>query len=336
MRFHLVLICLLFAIATPSSASYQEMQQLIDQEKFAAAASRGETLLSDNPDQSQTVFMTAYAHQRSGQQDRAIELYEKLIADNPTLPEPRNNLAMIHLSRGDYDAASQLLIQAINTHPSYATAYENLSRIYKGIASEAYRRAANESSETAKYIDSIELAAITRLETLGEDPNINSSAEKPSLSETAKYIDSIELAAITRLETLGEDPNINSSAEKPSLSETANQESLLIEQVKDWASAWKNKNFNAYTGFYAADYRGNFPTRNAWSDYQRKQIIRPGSIGIEVDDIQIVWRDDNRANVSFKQAFDSPGYRDRVTKRLVFIRFGSQWKITEERVLSAP
>ena len=300
MRFHLVLICLLFAIATPSSASYQEMQQLIDQEKFAAAASRGETLLSDNPDQSQTVFMTAYAHQRSGQQDRAIELYEKLIADNPTLPEPRNNLAMIHLSRGDYDAASQLLIQAINTHPSYATAYENLSRIYKGIASEAYRRAANESSETAKYIDSIELAAITRLETLGEDPNINSSAEKPSLSETA------------------------------------NQESLLIEQVKDWASAWKNKNFNAYTGFYAADYRGNFPTRNAWSDYQRKQIIRPGSIGIEVDDIQIVWRDDNRANVSFKQAFDSPGYRDRVTKRLVFIRFGSQWKITEERVLSAP
>ena len=298
MRFHLVLISLLCALAPQASASFQEIQQLVDQEKFTAAASRGEVLIRENPDQAQTMFLTAYAYQMSGEEDRAIDLYQKMISDNPSLPEPRNNLAMIYLSRGDYDRASQLLVQAINTHSSYATAYENLSRIYKGIASEAYRRAVNESSEPAKYTHTIELAAITRLESVD-----TSQAEEPA-------------------------------DEKPSLIETANQETLLIEQVKNWASAWSDKSFDDYTSFYASDYRGNFPTHKAWTDYRRKRIVRPEEISVEVDDIQVRWLSDTRSIVEFNQAFDSPGFSDRVSKRLVFSRFGSQWKITEEQVLS--
>ena len=298
MRYNLILLSLLCLVLARATASGQELQQLIDQGKFSAAASHGETLLVDHPGLTQTTFLTAYAHQNSGQEDRAIELYEKLIADNPDLPEPRNNLAMIYLSRGDYDASSQLLVEAINTHPSYATAYENLNRIYKGIASEAYRRAVNESSEPAKYAHNIELAAITRLDS--PDTNL--------------------------VDTLPE--------EEPSLIETANQETLLIEQVKNWASAWSDKNFADYTEFYAQDYRGSFPSHSAWIDYRRKRIVRSEEISVEVDNIQIKWLSDARAIVDFKQAFDSPGFSDRVSKRLVFSRFGSQWKITQEQVLS--
>jgi hypothetical protein len=39
--------------------------------------------------------------------------------------------------------------------------YDNLSQIYKGIASEAYRRAVSESGEPAKYTHKIELTALT-------------------------------------------------------------------------------------------------------------------------------------------------------------------------------
>lgn len=298
MRFNLILLCLLCLMTARAAASSQELQQLIDQGKFADAASRGEALLTDHSRDTQIAFLTAYAHQQTGRDDRAIELYKKLIAEHPNLPEPRNNLAMIYLGQGDHDAASQLLVQAINSHPSYATVYDNLNRIYKGYASEAYRRAVNETSEPSKYVPNIELAAITRLDSVDADP--------------------AELHP----------------AREPSLIETANQETLLIEQVKNWASAWSDKNFTDYTGFYVSGFRGRFATHNAWIDYRRKRIVRPEEIQVEVDNIEVSWTDDTRAIVKFRQAFDSPGYSDRVTKRLVFSRTGSQWKITQEQVLS--
>ena len=299
MRIYLALIlCLAFGIAGRAAGSYSELQRLIEQERFADAAVSGEQFLNGRPEHVHAAFLTAYAYQMSAQQDKAIEKYRQIIADNPKLPEPRNNLAMIYLARGDYDRASQLLVQAINTHTSYATAYENLSRIYKGIASEAYRRAVNESGEPSRYSHNIELAAITRLESLGPE----SSSEEPE-------------------------------AEKD-LIVTANLKTLLIERVKGWAQAWSEKNFDAYTSFYSSEHRANLPTHAAWVDYRRKRIQRPGRINIEVSDIQIKWLGENQAIIDFKQAFDSPGYSDRVVKRLGFSRLGSEWKITEERVLS--
>jgi tetratricopeptide (TPR) repeat protein len=272
------------------------MQQLIVQKDYVRAVRTGEALLKENPAQLNTRFLTAYANQMAGNTERAIELYEGLIRDEPGLPEPRNNLAMIYLERGDYDRASQMLIDAINSHPSYATAYDNLSRIYKGIASEAYRRAVSESSEPAKYRHEIELTPIASLESLPPgDP-----------------VTEIPPAAIDK----------------------ANRETLVIEAVRHWASAWSGKNFDAYTGSYADDFRADYATREQWIEQRRSRILRPGDIRIAVDDFKIRSQSENRAIIDFTQAFDSPTYSDRVVKRLVLNRLGGQWKITEERVLS--
>ena len=274
------------------------MQQLITQKRFVDAASTGEQLLEQNPSHSQTRFLTAYAYQMSAQTEQAIRLYQGLIEDNPQLPEPRNNLAMIYLAQGDYDRASQLLVEALNTHSSYAIAYDNLSQVYKGIASEAYRRAVSESSEPSRYTHKIELTAITELET--------APAQLPATE----------------------------SAPEPTLVNFANQETRLIESVKAWAQAWSDKDFAAYTGFYTPQYRAKFESHQQWLEQRRNRITRPGTINVEVSDIQIKWRSEDRAFIDFKQAFDSPRYSDRVKKRLGFNLIGSEWKITEERVLS--
>ena len=100
------------------------------------------------------------------------------------------------------------------------------------------------------------------------------------------------------------------------------------------SSAWSNKDFAAYTGFYSSRHRAQFKTHEQWVAHRRNRILRPGEISVLVSDIQIKWRSDNRAVIDFKQAFKSPRYSDRVLKRLEFERLGSQWKITEERVLS--
>ena len=298
-RFLVIFLALLATAAASAATSVKQVQQLLEQQKYVDAANAGEQLLQQSPEHARTRFLTAYAYQMSSQTDKAVMLYQDLIKDNPDLPEPRNNLAMIYLAQGDYDRASQLLVEALNTSPSYAIAYDNLSQIYKGIASEAYRRAVSESGEPAKYTHKIELTALTNLEAADQEPIVE---EIPDDQKT--------------------------------LINFANQETLLIEQVKGWATAWSGKDFSAYTGFYAPEYRARFDTHDQWVEYRRKRIARPGAIKVEVSDIQIKWRSENRAIIDFKQTYDSTRYSDRVVKRLGFSRVGSQWKITEEQVLS--
>lgn len=297
-RFLAILFCLLVASAATAATSVVELRQLITQSQFAAAARDGEQLLRQDPKHAETRFLTAYAYQMNADKDRAVSLYQGLINDHPELPEPRNNLAMIYLAQGDYDRASQLLVEAINTHRSYAVAYANLSQVYKGIASEAYRRAVSESSEPAKYTHNIELTAITELE-IGEPVVLAAAVTEPKTLVTA-----------------------------------ANQQTLLIERVKNWAQAWSSKDLAGYTDFYSPRYRAKFDSHDQWIEHRRQRIMRPGSIRIEVSDIQIKWRSDNRAIIDFTQAYDSVRYSDRVVKRLGFNRIDSEWKITEERVLS--
>jgi len=321
-RYPLLFWCLLLSGAAFGAAANPRLQLLIEQKQFVQAAQNGEKLLLQDPQNTQARFLTAYAYQMSGNTDKAILLYEAVIRDNPALPEPRNNLAMIYLERGDYDRASQLLVEAINTHSSYATAYANLSLVYKGIASEAYRRAVSESSEPEEYNHEIKLTAITSLDSIAANPLPMAQAAAPEPEPPAA-------AAPAAPQTVAE-----AAAGAPTLVNIANLNTLLIESVRNWAEAWSGKQFDAYTAAYIPDYRDRFETHEKWVQHRRGRIMRPGEIKVEVSDFNIRQRGERRASVDFVQAFSSPGYSDRVVKRLYFDRVGSQWKIAEEKVIS--
>jgi len=318
MKPYLIILCCLLISRLAFAAD--SMQQLVAQKQYARAIETGEQILRQTPNHTNTRFLTAYAYQMTGDTDKAIELYEALIRDEPELPEPRNNLAMIYLETGNYDHASQLLVSAINTNISYAIAYANLSQVYKGIASEAYRRAISQSDEPAKYTHDIELTAITWLDS--QDPgSVTTIASLPTTS-------SMPADPAVKKAPLAE------SKPKPTLVNVANRDTMLIEKVRNWAKAWSSKDFTNYTAFYAADYRDKFPTHAQWVKHRHGRILRPGNIKVEVTSFTVKQRGANRASVDFTQAFNSPGYSDRVVKRLDFNRVGTQWKIASERVLS--
>ena len=314
-RYLLVFLCLLLPGAALAAASTQQLQLLVEQKKFVKAVLEGNDILQQDPTNARARFLTAYSYQMIAKTDKAISLYQDLIRDHPTLPEPRNNLAMIYLEQGDYDHASQMLVSAINTRISYAIAYANLSQVYKSIASEAYRRAISQSTEPAEYTQDIELTAITWLD-------IQDSATAPQIASLAKSkpVQDEQLAKdITTAQTV-----VNA----------ANENTLLIEKVRNWALAWGSKDFDYYRESYAADYRDKFNTHAQWVKHRQERILRPGDIKIVVSDFTVRQRGANRASVNFTQAFSSPGYSDRVIKRLDFERVDSQWKIATERVIS--
>ena len=275
----------------------RDLQLLIDQKFYDQAALNGEQLLKNHSGDPEIEFLTAYAYQMNGQQDKASRHYHNIIRWNPELPEPRNNLAMIYLSKGDYDRASELLVNAINTHRSYATAYANLSSIYTGIASEAYRRAVSETNEPVNYANRIELTALTRLTPLGQS-RIVGNISQPELTEN------------------------------PAIGVT------LAKRVLDWAQAWSEKDFNAYISYYSTEYKFNYATHAEWVEQRKQRLLRPGFIKIGVSDIQIRAQTKNLAIIDFQQSFDSIDYSDRVIKRIGLSRINSQWKITDERILS--
>ena len=323
MKHYLIIVCCLLASHTAFAAD--SMQQLIVQKQYAQAVQTGEQILRQIPNHASTRFLTAYAYQMNGKTDKAIQLYEALIKDEPELPEPRNNLAMIYLEKGDYDHASLLLVSAINTNISYAIAYANLSQVYKGIASEAYRRAISQSDEPAKYTHDIELTAITWLDNLDTE-----TATQIASLPTTKAIPADPLVK----EVAVKKATVEISKPAPTLVNVANRNTLLIENVRNWAKAWSNKEFAIYTASYASDYRDKFATHAQWVKHRRGRILRPGEIKVEVADFTVKQRDAETATVDFTQAFSSPGYSDRVVKRLEFRRIGAQWEIASERVLS--
>ena len=295
-RLIVLLMCSLCFKAAYSAATIQDLQLLIDQNLFAPATVTGDQLLIEQPGNAQIQFLTAYAYQMDKQSNRAKELYQNLIREYPELPEPRNNLAMIYLDQGNSDKASQLLIDALNTNSSYSTAYNNLGRIYRGIASATYRQAVSESNQPVK-VPKIKLAALSDL----------SSTE--------------QLTIVTKPVT-------------SSVVNIANVQTLLIEQVKNWAKSWNDKDVPTYISFYSLDHRPSFETHRAWVEHRRKRIMRPGAIKVIVSDIEIRAQGENRAIIDFKQTYDSPNYSDKVLKRLSFRRIGSKWKISNERVIS--
>lgn len=319
MKHYLIILCCL--LLSPVAFAADSMQQLIAQKQYAKAIQSGEHILRQTPADSNTRFLTAYANQMTGKTDKAIKMYEDLIRDEPQLPEPRNNLAMILLEQGDYDRASQLLVSAINTRISYAIAYANLSQVYKGIASEAYRRAISQSSEPDKYTHDIELTAITWLD----------SSSKESITQIASLPDAKAILpeAIVKKASVAE-----KNSATPGRVNVANQDSLMSEKVMSWAKAWSSKDFDTYKASYAPDYRGKFNTHAQWVKHRRGRILRPGDIKVEVNNFLVKQRNTNKVTVDFTQAFSSPSYSDRVVKRLGFERVDNQWKIATERVLS--
>lgn len=326
---HLILIIIvLFAAPAFPAPTITDLKLLVDQKKFPAAARTGQQLLKDLPGDFNLQFLTAYALQMNRQPKAAAKLYQSLIETHPELPEPRNNLAMIYLAEGDYDQASQLLVDAIYTHNSYATAYQNLSLIYTSIASEAYRRAVSESNEPSKFAQNIELAALSQL---GSNSASVAFQIKPEIIPVAKPVDPKPVVAAL--------PPESNQTVKPALVSVVqaarpDHKAALIRQVRDWARAWTDKDFTGYTSNYSNTHRPKFNTHSAWVEYRRNRIMRPGKISVVVSDIIVHSITADSAELDFKQKYDSVTYSDQVRKRLSFSRFGNEWKIIDERVLS--
>ena len=109
-------------------------------------------------------------------------------------------------------------------------------------------------------------------------------------------------------------------------------ESELSKAVQGWASAWSRKDVKSYLGYYAADFRTpNGMARKAWEAERTQRIDRPGKLQVSIDELKISL-DGDKATVKFRQHYVSATLKSSTNKTMVFVKSGSKWLISQERV----
>ena len=109
-------------------------------------------------------------------------------------------------------------------------------------------------------------------------------------------------------------------------------ETKVLKSVQEWAAVWSAKNARDYFAAYAADFKPDGMSRDAWEKQRFDRISKPKVIEVGLSDINVSVEDDAHATASFTQNYRSDSYRDQVEKTLQLVSQSGRWLIAGERV----
>jgi hypothetical protein len=106
-----------------------------------------------------------------------------------------------------------------------------------------------------------------------------------------------------------------------------------IEQaITQWTNAWQSQDIDGFYAAYASQFTPNDKTSHQqWRKDRMIRIIRPMSITLNVDDIQIVNTSDQRIFSQFWLSYTAPNYQDRTLKKLEWTQQDGRWVIITEQ-----
>lgn len=336
-----LLVAALLALAPQAHAdAMQDIGRLMKQGQLPQALSQADQYLASYPRDPQARFLKGLILTEMNRPQEAIVVFTKLTEEFPESPEPYNNLAVIYAQQKQYDKARQALEMAIRTHPSYATAHENLGDIYAHMASQAYDKALS--------IDSSITSAQTKLQMVRDmmtgTPSTMAS-RKPAKPTTVAAAPAAP-APVARPTPATPPPAATpepatpppAPAAKPATRPaepvaTSSEQVAVSGMVNDWAAAWAGKNVKAYLSHYASDFRTpRGMSRSAWEKQRHDRIDKPGSIQVEIENLQVSMEGSDRASARFRQHYRAAGLKSSTNKTLKLVKNAGKWQIQQELV----
>ena len=341
------------SVSLVHAQSLPDVQRLMKQNQLPQALEKVDQYISSRPKDAQGRFLRGLILTDLGRPTEAIAVFTKLTEDFPELPEPYNNLAVLYAQQKQYDKARNALEMAIRTHPSYSIAHENLGDVYAKLASQAYDKALQLDSSNAAT--QTKLSMIKELISTSTKPGVKPAATtsarpttelppaKVATSETPKPAAAVAAAPAAPAKAAEKTPEPVATA-KPAT--TAPAESASTEKAPQataaeadvtkallgWANAWSRKDVKGYLAYYASDFQPpNGLTRKAWENERAQRIDKPGKLQVKVDEVKITFAGD-KATARFRQNYTSATLKSSAGKTLVFVKSGSRWLISQERI----
>jgi len=325
-------------VAPPAAAQSDELQdanQLFKQGQFDRALERVDSYLKGKPKDARGRFLKGLILAEQNKPNDAIKVFTELTQEFPELPEPYNNLAVLYASQGQYDKARSSLEMAIRTHPSYATAHENLGDIYAKMASQAYDKALqlDKGNTTAQT----KLNLIKDLFSPGSPRPAKTAAVKPDSTKVA-----VATPAAKPVEKQPE-PVAKAPVKEPAPvakpappkepAKQARNPDEVVKALNGWARAWSDNDVAGYLAHYAADFQTpKGESRDAWESKRKVRVAKPRKIQVSVESPKVVYSDNGRVTVKFRQHYQSGALKVASTKTLVMVKSGDKWLIQQEKV----
>ena len=324
----------------------QEASQLLKQGQLDRALERVEAFLKTKPKDARGRFMRGLILAEQNKPNDAIRIFTELTQEFPELPEPHNNLAVLYASQGRYDKARAALEMAIRTHPSYATAHENLGDIYAKMASQAYGKAlqldkGNTTAQTKLNLIKDLFSSSPRAPgkptaaTKPEPPTkvaVAPAAPKPAEKAAEK---TVEKAVEKKAEPAAKPPVKSAEPVKPEPAKPAAARSPdeVVKALNSWAKAWSDNDVAGYLSQYSPDFQTpKGQSRSAWETERKARVAKPRKIQVNVQSPKVVFKDNGRVTVTFRQHYESGTLKVTSTKTMVMVKAGDRWLIQQERV----
>jgi adhesin transport system outer membrane protein len=131
---------------------------------------------------------------------------------------------------------------------------------------------------------------------------------------------------------------------------------VVTAQVNNWATAWRQKDVDAYMKLYSDKFNPEPPlTREQWESQRKQRLTSPGKINLALSNVQVTC-DGDKAKATFNQDYSvtnyklqkpknsqgcevcnakriaTKGFADNVNKTLELERSSGEWKILRELV----
>ena len=333
-----LLIAMLSGVALAAQTDeLQEANQAFKQGQMDRALERVDAYLKTRPKDARGRFLKGIILAEQSKSADAIKVFTELTQDYPELPEPYNNLAVLYASQGQYDKARSALEMAIRTHPSYATAHENLGDIYAKMASQAY--------DKALQLDKSNTAAQTKLNLIKDlfsaspraapKPEVTGRAEPPAKTAAApKPADKVAVAPPAPRPAEKAPPAAKPAPKEPvATAGAARNPDEVLKAVDEWARAWSGNDVDGYLAHYAADFQTpKGEPRAKWESERKSRVAKPRRIQVLIESPKVVFTENNRVRVTFRQNYRSDTLNTSSTKTLVMVRTGDRWLIQQEKV----
>ena len=333
-----LLIAAISSVATGAQTDeLQEANQAFKQGKLDRASERVDAYLKTRPKDARGRFLKGIILAEQNKPNDAIAVFTSLTQDYPELPEPYNNLAVLYASQGQYDKARSALEMAIRTHPSYATAHENLGDIYAKMASQAY--------DKALQLDKGNTVAQTKLNLIKDLFSASPRAPKPAVTGKAEPSTKVAVATPKAPEKVAVAPPASKAPEKAaaaakaapkeaaSKAEPVRSPDEVLRAVNEWAQAWSGNDVDSYLAHYASDFQTpKGESRAKWESDRKTRIAKPRKIQVNIESPKVVFTENNRVRVTFRQNYRSDTLTTSSTKTLVMVKAGDKWLIQQEKV----
>ena len=117
---------------------------------------------------------------------------------------------------------------------------------------------------------------------------------------------------------------------KPTVSDFTSSNPQVTQSIESWRKAWSGRDLRNYLAAYAATYKGELASRDAWVTGRTRIISNAGNISLTFGTPTLTWESADRVSAEFSQNYRSDVFKQTGKKTLQMQRIDGEFKIINE------